>query len=738
MRGLVFLFSMLSLAMLLVGCSKADNSTSGLQPFSAHSGDSGIISDLEASIRELQAPQGVDGILFETLKDELARQLKARGTGKFVSAAPVGPTNTVNDLAIVDNGDGTFNLTWSYRNTGDYDQNGEVGVADITPIALHFGHVETISWNDSQDPVIDGDGNGEIGVSDITPIAINFLVECFDYAIQTSSSPGGPFTTIGSVFRSSASGAGRLIFNVTLPEGALSYIRVVPRDSSGASGAPSVVISTAPEPPTVLGVSPLEGDANEVVVFSASVAGTPPFTYSWNFGGGAIPNTSTASSPAATLGDPGTYSASVTVTNDIGSDTFDFNLTVNAGGVSPEITFVTPTEGLIGSQITITATVTGDPPLTYAWDFGGGATPNTSADASPTITLSETPGEFAASLLVTNPFGSDQLDFNLHVTDEDTVPPTWDSTIGITGFETIPNTNKLRVTWGRATDNSPDDVNYVIYFNKTADWNIADLQNMPQEGIWWITLADPPPYEYELIGLEPGVSYTALVRAQDRAIPVRNEDTNEITMVATVSATGLLIADMVPNPLEPTKGQVVTITTSVSNGNGTYTAEWTDDNESAGFFLSPTVNGSNISVQWGSALDDSWYDIYVTVTDGLGRSGTKRYDGLYVAPGGSALSFADDIYTPFIGTRCGPCHVGGSSGGLNMGSSSIAYSNLVGKNSNGSSFKRVEPFDPERSYLILKLLGRNISGQRMPEGGPFFSDEDMNTVSQWIFGGALP
>lgn len=31
-------------------------------------------------------------------------------------------------------------LSWSYVNLGDYDQNGEVGIPDITQIALHYLH----------------------------------------------------------------------------------------------------------------------------------------------------------------------------------------------------------------------------------------------------------------------------------------------------------------------------------------------------------------------------------------------------------------------------------------------------------------------------------------------------------------------------------------------------------------------------------------------------------------------
>jgi hypothetical protein len=49
----------------------------------------------------------------------------------------------------------------------------------------------------------------------------------------------------------------------------------------------------------------------------------------------------------------------------------------------------------------------------------------------------------------------------------------------------------------------------------------------------------------------------------------------------------------------------------------------------------------------------------------------------------------------------------------------------------------VEPGDPERSYLIKKLRGdSDISGARMPDGGPFLSAERIADVASWIDSGA--
>lgn len=52
-------------------------------------------------------------------------------------------------------------------------------------------------------------------------------------------------------------------------------------------------------------------------------------------------------------------------------------------------------------------------------------------------------------------------------------------------------------------------------------------------------------------------------------------------------------------------------------------------------------------------------------------------------------------------------------------------------------FDRIEPSDPDNSYLIKKLRGdADVDGDRMPDGGPFLSDEQINRVISWINSGA--
>jgi len=54
------------------------------------------------------------------------------------------------------------------------------------------------------------------------------------------------------------------------------------------------------------------------------------------------------------------------------------------------------------------------------------------------------------------------------------------------------------------------------------------------------------------------------------------------------------------------------------------------------------------------------------------------------------------------------------------------------------SLKRVAPGDPDHSYLVQKIEGAaGISGARMPFGGPFLAQSDIDLVRTWIAQGAL-
>lgn len=110
---------------------------------------------------------------------------------KRPSKAPDGVQNRVTNLTASSTTDLRVRLRWSYVNVGDYDLSGDVGIPDITPIALHYGHSIAGGTWDVQDEYIDGDGNKEVGVSDITPIAQNYLAVMSGYRVYRTTGSGG-------------------------------------------------------------------------------------------------------------------------------------------------------------------------------------------------------------------------------------------------------------------------------------------------------------------------------------------------------------------------------------------------------------------------------------------------------------------------------------------------------------------------------------------------------------------
>jgi hypothetical protein len=67
-----------------------------------------------------------------------------------------------------------------------------------------------------------------------------------------------------------------------------------------------------------------------------------------------------------------------------------------------------------------------------------------------------------------------------------------------------------------------------------------------------------------------------------------------------------------------------------------------------------------------------------------------------------------------------------------------AYQQLVGRASLGKPGSTlIIPGDPNNSYIVKKLEGTDINGQRMPRGnGPFLTQGQMLVIRKWIQDGA--
>jgi hypothetical protein len=91
------------------------------------------------------------------------------------------------------------------------------------------------------------------------------------------------------------------------------------------------------------------------------------------------------------------------------------------------------------------------------------------------------------------------------------------------------------------------------------------------------------------------------------------------------------------------------------------------------------------------------------------------------------------IFTPI----CTVCHAGANAPhGLRL-DAAHSYNLLVGVASDEvPGLFRVQPGDPDSSYLIQKLEGHAAVGARMPLGGPYLSSEVIAVIRQWITAGA--
>ena len=127
--------------------------------------------------------------------------------------------------------------------------------------------------------------------------------------------------------------------------------------------------------------------------------------------------------------------------------------------------------------------------------------------------------------------------------------------------------------------------------------------------------------------------------------------------------------------------------------------------------------------------------------DGRPESGAESGDGM----DGGAPEFPPtditlgQITTEIFAASCAfpGCHAGGSpSGNLSLEADFVA-GELIGVASNQvPDLKRVDPGNPDGSYLLMKVRGtEGIANSQMPLGGTL-TDAQIEMIREWIAGGA--
>jgi len=180
------------------------------------------------------------------------------------------------------------------------------------------------------------------------------------------------------------------------------------------------------------------------------------------------------------------------------------------------------------------------------------------------------------------------------------------------------------------------------------------------------------------------------------------------------------------------------------SGEVTITAEATDNDkvDSVQFFVDDqritTATSSPYETNWQTitSADSMSHEVYAKAYDPAENSAESSKISRVVVP--FMVSLSANVQ-PIFSVNCAVsgCHnAATATQGLSL-ESNDAHANIVDRpSSEMQSLDRIEPGDPANSFLYLKLNPSPPSGQRMPFGGPYLSEEQILTIRFWIEQGA--
>ena len=162
------------------------------------------------------------------------------------------------------------------------------------------------------------------------------------------------------------------------------------------------------------------------------------------------------------------------------------------------------------------------------------------------------------------------------------------------------------------------------------------------------------------------------------------------------------------------------------------------------FLVDGNVIGSDTTEPYAfdwdtTTVTDGQVSLTASAEDEAGNTGTS--DPVVVTVQNGAPVTLTQIQNEVFGPLCSGCHNGVGAilpGVMDLSSRAASHAALVNQASiQQPELDRVEPMDPDASYLIRKLEGGpNITGSRMPQGGPFLDQAVIDEIRQWIMDGA--
>jgi gliding motility-associated-like protein len=186
---------------------------------------------------------------------------------------------------------------------------------------------------------------------------------------------------------------------VTYSTPGIKTVTLTTTDTTGGCAVTATSTINIYQAPTATFTSTAPQCANTAIDFTNTGSTGGNWSYNWNFGAGASPATSTAENPTSvTYSNGGTKTVTFTISDQNCTQTSTQTIVINA---TPSAGFVStgPKCTGLGVDFTNTGTLTG---VDWAWNFGAGATPATSADQNPTGVTYATAGIKTVTLTTTD------------------------------------------------------------------------------------------------------------------------------------------------------------------------------------------------------------------------------------------------------------------------------------------------------------------------------------------------
>jgi PKD repeat protein len=231
-----------------------------------------------------------------------------------------------------------------------------------------------------------------------------------NFDASASSDPDGAIVSYAWDFGDGSSGTGRTAQHQYRTGGSFNVTLTV-TDDRGLSDSESknVNVTASSAPTAAFTFSPTAPGINQDIVFNGAAsrpaAGRTIVRYEWNFGSGSPQCCGAVATKSYDV--PGTYNVTLTVTDDADAQgTATQAVTVSAtGGQTPTATFtISPTNPITGQPVFFNASAASAPGSTivsYAWDFGDGAT----GSGQTTSHTYATPFTYVVRLTVTDSAG---------------------------------------------------------------------------------------------------------------------------------------------------------------------------------------------------------------------------------------------------------------------------------------------------------------------------------------------